>query len=156
VDAVRLCLHALKFRGRRRLAALLGREAGRSWVLSGELSGAAALVPVPLSRKRRRARGYNQAELIARAVARETGIPLRLRILKRTRERPPQAGLSKSARRKNVAGVYRAELPASLRGEVLLLVDDVLTTGATADAASRALLAAGAGAVDVLTLARVR
>jgi ComF family protein len=152
---VRLCLHALKFRGRRRLAHLLGREAGRRWVASGELSGAAALVPVPLSRARRRERGYNQAELIARGVARETGIPIRLGILKRIRERPPQAGLSRSARRKNVTGVYRAKLPPRLRGEVLLLVDDVLTTGATAEAASRALLAAGAGAVDVLTLARV-
>jgi ComF family protein len=145
----------LKFRGRRRLASLLGREAARRWVLSGDLWGAAALVPVPLSRKRRRERGYNQAALIARAVSRESGIPIRARILKKIRERPPQAGLSREARRKNVAGVYRASLPPSLRGETLLLVDDVLTTGATADSASRALLAAGAGAVDVLALARV-
>jgi ComF family protein len=154
-DAVRLCLHALKFRGRRRLASLLGREAARRWVLSGDLLGAAAVVPVPLSRKRRRERGYNQAALIARAVARESGIPIRVRILEKIRERPPQAGLSREARRKNVVGVYRANLPASLRGEALLLVDDVLTTGATADSAACALLAAGAGAVDVLTLARV-
>jgi predicted amidophosphoribosyltransferase len=76
-------------------------------------------------------------------------------MLVKTKDRPPQAGLSASARRKNVSGVYRARLPQALRGGVVLLVDDVLTTGATADAAARALLAAGAGAVDVLTLARV-
>jgi ComF family protein len=154
VEEVRICLHALKFGRRRRLAASFGRAAARRWV-GGELSGAAALVPVPLSRKRRRERGFNQAALIARAVSRETAIPLRTRMLVKTKDRPPQAGLSASARRKNVSGVYRARLPQALRGGVVLLVDDVLTTGATADAAARALLAAGAGAVDVLTLARV-
>jgi ComF family protein len=152
---VRLCLHALKFGGRRRLASVLGREAARSWVIWGELRGAAAVVPVPLSRGRKRERGFNQAEIIARAVAREARVPLRARILRKTKERPPQAGLSASARRTNVASAYRARLPRSLRGKTVLLVDDVLTTGATAEAAARALLAAGAGAVDVLTLARV-
>jgi ComF family protein len=134
---------------------VLGRRASRSWVVSGELADAAAVIPVPLSRGRRRERGYNQAELIARAVAREAGIPLRARVLRKTKERPPQAGLSAAARRSNVASAYHARLPLSLRGKSVLLVDDVLTTGATAEAASRALLRAGAGAVDVLTLARV-
>jgi ComF family protein len=124
-------------------------------VASGELPGAAAVVPVPLSKGRKRERGFNQAELIASAVAHEAGLPLRARLLTKTKERPPQAGLSASARRSNVASAYRARLPRSLQGETLLLVDDVLTTGATAEAAARALLAAGAGAVDVLTLARV-
>jgi ComF family protein len=148
-------LHALKYGGRRRIASVLGRLASRSWVVSGELADAAAVIPVPLSRGRRRERGYNQAELIARAVAREAGIPLRARALKKTRERPPQAGLSAAARWSNVVSCYHARLPLSLRGKAVLLVDDVLTTGATAEAASRALLMAGAGAVDVLTLARV-
>ena len=66
-----------------------------------------------------------------------------------------QAGLSASARRKNVASVYRASIPRSLQGRDLLVVDDVLTTGATVEAAARALRRGGAGAVDVLTLARV-
>ena len=154
VEEVRLCLHTLKYGGRRRLATKLGRAAARRWAGS-ELASAAAVVPVPLSRRRRRERGFNQAELIALAVARESGIPLRARVLSRTKDRPPQAGLSATARRRNVSGVYRARLPEALRGEVVLLVDDVLTTGATADAAARALLGAGAGAVDVLTLARV-
>lgn len=113
------------------------------------------MIPVPLSPARRRERGFNQAELIARAVAREARLPLRRRVLKKTKECPPQTGLSAAARRTNVASAYRARLPRSLRGKTLLLVDDVLTTGATAESAARALLAAGAGAVDVLTLARV-
>ena len=66
-----------------------------------------------------------------------------------------QAGLSAAARRANARSAYRARLPRALRGKPLLLVDDVLTTGATAESAARALLVAGAGAVDVLTLARV-
>jgi ComF family protein len=155
LDDVRLSLHALKYGGRRRVAEILGRRAGRTWVASGELSGASAVIPVPLSPRRKRERGYNQAELIAKAVAREARLPLRRRVLKKTKECPPQAGLSASSRRTNVRSAYRARLPRSLRGKTLLLVDDVLTTGATAEAAALALLAAGAGAVDVLTLARV-
>jgi ComF family protein len=145
----------LKFGGRRRIASVLGRKAARSFLGSGELRDAAAVVPVPLSRGRMRERGFNQAKLVARAVAREAGLPLRTRVLKKTKERPPQAGLSAAARRRNVLAAYRARLPRSLRGKTVLLVDDILTTGATAEAAARALLQSGAGAVDVLTLARV-
>jgi ComF family protein len=152
---VRRCLHALKYGGRRRLARVLGREASRRWLSSGDLSGSAAVVPVPLARRRRRQRGFNQAELIAKAVAREAGIELATRVLRKTKERPPQTGLTAEARRRNAARTYEAKLPASLRGQVLLLVDDVFTTGATADAAAQALLSAGAAAVDVLTIARV-
>src|SRR3990170_3790764 len=96
-----------------------------------------------------------RSSAVARAVAREARVPLVARVLRKTKERPPQAGLSAAARRTNVVSAYRARLPRCLRGTTLLLVDDVLTTGATAEAAARALLAAGAGAVDVLTLARV-
>jgi ComF family protein len=154
VASVRECLHALKYAGRRRIASTLGRLASGS-LLSGDLDRASAVIPVPLSRRRQRERGFNQAELVARAVSRETGIRLVRRALAKTSERPPQAGLSAAARRKNAAGAYRARLPASLRGKAVLLVDDVMTTGATADAAARALLRGGARAVDVLTLARV-
>jgi ComF family protein len=152
---VRICLQALKYGGRRRIAVLLGERAGRSLVVAGDLAGASAVVPVPLSRRRRRERGFNQAELIAKVVAREARLPLETKVLRRTKDRPPQAGLSRKDRIRNVRSIYRARLPLSLRGERLLLVDDVLTTGATAEAAARALLRAGAGSVDVLTLARV-
>ena len=152
---VRDLLLALKFGGRERVAHHLGRIACREWLGPGKLEGYAAVVPVPLSRRRRRQRGFNQAERIGRAVATLARTPLHSRILFKVKDRPPQAGLSATSRRRNVAGAYQASLPPSLRGEDLLLVDDVLTTGATADAASRALLRSGAHAVDVLTIARV-
>ncbi len=155
VESVRLCVQALKYGGRRRIASILGKRAGRSHVIEGDLAGARAVVPIPLSRRRRRERGFNQAELIAKVVAREAGVPLDGKLLWKTKDRPPQAGLTRKDRLRNVQSVYRARLPLSLRGERLLLVDDVLTTGATAESAARALLEAGAGAVDVLTLARV-
>ena len=152
---MRLAVHALKFGGRERIAHVLGALVAQLWLRPGKLEGYAALVPVPLSGKRRRERGFNQAEVIARAVAKNAAIPIRDRLLVKKRDCPPQVGLSASARRKNVASVYRASIPRWLRGRDLLLVDDVLTTGATAEAAARALRRAGAGAVDVLTLARV-
>ncbi len=154
-DDVRLAVHALKFGGRERIAHVLEALAAELWVRPGKLEGHAAVLPVPLSGKRRRERGFNQAELIARAVAQNAAIPIRGRLLVKKRDCPPQAGRSASARRKNVASVYRASIPRSLQGRDLLVVDDVLTTGATVEAAARALRRGGAGAVDVLTLARV-
>ena len=152
---MRVAVHALKFGGRERIARVLGTLAAELWVQPGALDGYAAVVPVPLSRKRRRERGFNQAELIARAVGACAAIPVRGRLLVKKKDCPPQAGLSASGRRKNVASVYRASVPASLRGQDVLLVDDVMTTGATAEEAARVLRRAGCGGVDVLTLARV-
>jgi predicted amidophosphoribosyltransferase len=82
-----------------------------------------------------RERGFNQAELVARAVAREAGVPLRARVLKKTKERPPQAGLSAAARRTNVASVYRARLPRALRGKTPAVDDG--STGAAEAAVER-------------------
>jgi ComF family protein len=150
-DGVRVAVHALKFGAREKIGSVLGALTAEMWALPEY----AAVIPVPLSRKRRRERGFNQAEAVARSVAKRVGAPVRSRVLVKQKDCPPQAGLSASSRRRNVSGVYRASLPVSLQGEVLLLVDDVLTTGATAESAARVLRRAGAGAVDVLTLARV-
>lgn len=152
---MRRLLLALKFGGRERIASVLGALAGEMWCRPGGLEGYAAIVPVPLSRKRRRERGFNQAERIAKSIARHAGLRLRRRLLVKKRDSPPQAGLAAASRRRNVRGSYRASIPTHLKGCELLLVDDVLTTGATADAAAKALVRAGARAVDVLTLARV-
>jgi len=113
-----------------------------------------AIVPVPLHRRRLTERGYNQALLLARATIR--GCDLRLapwRALRRIRATAPQPGRDRHARQMNVRGAFAAD-PLAVRGLRLLLVDDVLTTGATAAACSEALLAAGAAAVGVLALAR--
>ena len=147
-------LLSLKFGGRSRIASTLGRLAYRSILDTGELNAGAAVVPVPLHWRRRRERGYNQAGLLAKAIAKAAMRPCCSALVK-VAPRPPQSGLSASARRRNAAGAYRARLPAWLRRKRLLLVDDVFTTGATAEACTRALLRGGAQSVDVLTVARV-
>ncbi len=152
---LRECLLQLKFGGRQRLAATLGKLAFERSIGCGQLGVPDRVVAVPLHRRRRRQRGYNQAELLARTVAHLAGVPLRRGALVKIKDRPPQAELSAESRWRNAAGAYRAKIPPSLWGRDFLLIDDVYTTGATVDACTRALLRSGAGAVDVLTVARV-
>lgn len=112
------------------------------------------LVPVPLHIRRLRWRGFNQAQLLARHVARQHRLPLDPFSLERARATDPQVELDDDARRRNVAGAFVVPDPARVRGRRVLLVDDVYTTGATANECSRTLLRAGARHVDVLVLAR--
>jgi ComF family protein len=113
-----------------------------------------AVVPVPLDRGRLRERGYNQAELIARPLARLLGIPFRSYLLVRTRPRPNQLRLTRRERWETVRGAYATHKMAQVDKLRVLLVDDVFTTGATLDACSRALKGAGAARVVGLTVAR--
>jgi ComF family protein len=115
-----------------------------------------AIVPVPLHRSRLRWRGFNQALLLARPLARRWSVALDPFALQRTRPTDPQVGLDDASRRRNIAGAFAVQPGSALRGRSILLVDDVLTTGATADECARTLLGAGARRVDVLVLARVR
>ena len=113
-----------------------------------------AVVPVPLDRGRLRERGYNQAELIAKPLARMLGIPFRSYLLVRTRPRPNQLRLTRRERWETVRGAYATHKSAQVDKLRLLLVDDVFTTGATLDACSQALKGAGAARVAALTVAR--
>jgi ComF family protein len=149
--SLRHIIHAFKYERRRALAGPLGRlmrEAGHD-----VLDGADALVPVPLSWRRALHRGFNQADDLARHL----GLPV-WPVLRRTRHGPPQAGLPAAARHANVRGAYAIRqwrcLGSALQGRVLVLVDDVMTTGATLDACAEVLVSAGAGAVRALTVAR--
>lgn len=112
------------------------------------------VIPVPLHWYKRWQRGFNPSEILARSVARATGLPLLRRILVRIRPTSTQATLPKSERRRNVRNAFRVRRCGSVRGRTLLLVDDVLTTGATAAECSGQLLRSGARAVDLLTAAR--
>jgi ComF family protein len=141
-------VHALKYRDRPALARPLGR-----WLASrAALPPGAAVASVPLARGRRVARGYDQAALLADHLARCAGLPRLRGVLRRTRETPPQVGRTRAERAGNVAGAFAAGPAAA--GREVVLVDDVVTTGATADACARALRAAGATRVVVAALAR--
>jgi ComF family protein len=152
---LRVAIHELKYRGRRRVASrlaamLLEDAAARALVAESHV-----LVPVPLHPRRRLERGFNQAALIAREVSRRCQRPCAENALVRRQETPPQAGLSAVERRRNVAAAFVVRRRGPVAGKVVTLVDDVLTTGATARACALALQAAGASEVRVLALARV-
>jgi len=146
--ALRAIVHALKYGGRRslapRLAVLLARCAPEV------LDGANVVVPVPLHRVKERARGFNQAELVARQLP----LPMAL-ALKRVRRSPSQTGLPAAERRANVRGAFALTDRRIIENAVVVLVDDVSTTGATLEACARVLLDGGAREVRALTVARV-
>ena len=146
-------LHAFKFHGKRALARPLATLLLEQW---GEALAAAridALVPVPLGRARERERGFNQAALVAERVATALGVGLKPRWLARARATQPQTDLGAAERRANVRGAFAAD--TAVAGLHVALVDDVLTTGATAAECVRMLRAAGAARVGVLAVARV-
>jgi len=135
-----------------RLCAGLMAQAGREFWDDGPL-----LVPVPLHGSRLRFRRYNQSVLLAREIARQTGLDTDPHLVRRHRRTRQQVGLSGDSRARNVAGAFAAhpDAAARLKGRRVVLVDDVYTTGATVKAVTRALKRGGAEAVDVLTFARV-
>ena len=113
------------------------------------------VIPVPLHRRRLRWRGFNQAALLGAALARRLKCPLDAATLARIRSTPPQTARDRAQRVRNVRNAFAVLRPTRVAGRRILLVDDVMTTGATADECARVLHAAGARRVDVLTLARV-
>jgi ComF family protein len=138
-----------------------GRMKPLAKTLAAHLAGALprdkrfdVVVPMPLHWRREWQRGFNQSALLARATARRCGIPM-LNAVRRTRATATQAGLSNARRRENVAGAFRVRKTALVEGRRILLIDDVMTTGATASACALALKRAGAKSVTLLALARV-
>jgi ComF family protein len=113
------------------------------------------LVPVPLHRGRLWRRGFNQSAIVARELSRRLHVPLSVDALKRVKSTPPLKGLNMLQRRRTVSGAFRANPKTQLRGRTIILVDDVLTTGSTADACARALRRAGAARVELVSWARV-
>jgi len=149
---VRTALHAFKFGGRRTLARPLAELIVET--LDAHLPrDVDVLVPVPLAPAREKERGFNQAALLAERLGERLRVPARDSWLSRTRATAPQTELGAAERRANVRGAFRAV--ATARGRHAVVVDDVLTTGATAAECARALLAAGARRVGVITVARV-
>ena len=154
-DVASTLVHSLKYSDRLDLSPMMGRwmaRAGREL-----LADADALVSVPLHWRRRWARRYNQSAVLAGAISAICGVPISHGGLKRIRATPQQVGRSRPERADNVQGAFLVppEHRVEVAGRRLVLVDDVLTSGATIDACTRALLRAGAAQVDVLVFARV-
>jgi ComF family protein len=145
----------LKYYDRMEVARPLGRWMARAG--AELLEGADVLVPVPLHRWRLAGRRFNQAMALADVISGECGVPADPMLLERVKPTPPQVGLSKLQRAENMQGAFRApdEARPRIAGQRIVLVDDVLTSGATTNAAARVLLRAGAASVDVLVFARV-
>ncbi len=152
---LRAAVHELKYHGRRRVAGRLAEAMAAGGAARAVLSVGAVLVPVPLHPRRRRERGFNQAELLAGELARRLDLELAPVALVRRADTPTQTGLSAAQRRRNVAGAFAVRCRAQIAGRVIVLVDDVVTTGATARACAQALRDAGAKAVRLLSAARV-
>jgi ComF family protein len=145
-------IQLFKYQGKTNLTDPLGEL-----LISGleKLSGADCLIPVPLHPKRLREREYNQALLLCDSVGRKTGLKVVPDALERVIETPPQTGLPLKNRRRNVRGAFSVKRTQMIDDRLVLLIDDVLTTGATVNECARMLKRAGAKAVYVLTLARV-
>jgi ComF family protein len=153
-DVARDLVHALKYADRLDLATTMGQWMARA---GREVLGEAdALVPVPLHWRRLWARRFNQAAVLAQVIGEASGVPVS-HAVKRVRATAQQVGLSRAERATNVQGAFRVPAggEAAVHGRRLVLVDDVLTSGATIDTCARALLRAGANSVDVLVFARV-
>lgn len=153
---LRLAIHQFKYDDRPQLAAPLGlRLAAFARASAPDLNGLRfdSLLAVPIHAARRRLRGYNQSERLARVVGAELGLPLLTDALVRIRATRPQVGLSAEARRTNLAGAFAVRRPEAVRGKTLLLLDDVVTTGSSLHECALVLKAGGARAVYALTLA---
>ena len=149
--AVRDLVHSLKYENLRASAPDMGRLMARN--LARRQISADVLAPVPLHRRRERQRGYNQSLLLAREIAVATGVPARDGLLVRTLDTPPQVSMSgHEKRRRNIEGAF--ECAGDVSGLKVLLIDDVVTTGATMEACARPLKAAGARSVSGLAFAR--
>jgi ComF family protein len=154
-DVARTLVHSLKYQDRTDLAPAMGRWMARA----GQelLRDADVLVPVPLHWRRGWSRRYNQSGALARVISRQSGVKLASEALRRIRATEQQIGLSRPQRAANVQGAFKVdpERSAEIAGRRVILIDDVLTSGATTDACARALLRAKAAQVDVLVFARV-
>ncbi|MCB5174348.1 ComF family protein [Microvirga lenta] len=150
-----LLVHRLKYNDRLDLAPAMGTMIARAG--TELLAEADVIVPVPLHRWRLWRRRFNQAMALAARVSSESGVPCDPFLLARVKRTRRQVGLTKAQRQENLQGAFRVppEAKARLHGRRVLLIDDVLTTGATANAASRVLLRGGAASVDILAFARV-
>ena len=149
-DLVRDMMHEIKFRRRRHVAQGLGRL----WadIVKERIPKDITLVPLPMHPKKRRERGFDQAQVLAAAIAETTGIKYSA-ILERVKDTPPQSGLHPRQRVDNISGAFRVKPGHNITGQDFILVDDIYTTGASLNECAKVLIQGGASKVFTMTLA---
>jgi ComF family protein len=148
---VQKLLHALKYRGKKEVGVLLGTMFGQELLANGLLPDADLIVSVPLHEKKRSSRGYNQSDLLAEGFSNATGIPWSGDLLIRNRYTETHTGKNKAERRENVSGVFAVK--GQLNAKKIIVIDDVLTTGATLEECVHTLKQAGCPEFYILTIA---
>ncbi len=146
-------IHSLKYKGNRAIGQYLGAMMAETLVAGGRFSGVDALVPLPMHPAREKQRGYNQAAVLCEGMQQITGIPLLQQALVKGRKTSTQTRKHRTERWENAEGSFVLLQPEQVRGKHLLLVDDVVTTGATLEAAGRSLLCAAGVKLSIATLA---
>ena len=147
-------LSELKYHDHPEVGTAMGRIMGEELLAQGFFDGMDLIVPVPLARRKERQRGYNQSDYIARGIAGVTGLPADTGCVRRTVANPSQTRLTDAQRRENVRHIFAVTRPELLEGRHVLLVDDVMTTGATLLACAEAVATARPRLVSILALAR--
>ncbi len=146
---IRDIIHGVKFKSNKRAAVGLGKL----WASSvDDFPPADFLAPVPMYPKKIRKRGFNQSEVLAKELSAEFKIPLAKNLLKRTKDTPPQSGLSIREREENVRGVFTVNKNFNIKGKRIILIDDIFTTGASLNSCAEALIKAGSENVSCMTL----
>jgi ComF family protein len=146
-------LHRLKYNGQRQLGIFLGKLLGERLIQSGRYSAVDFVIYVPLHKKRERHRGYNQAALIAEGIAEMLAIPVLRNVLIKTKATQSQTRKGRFSRYENLKSVFEVVDPEKIRGKHILLVDDVITTGATLEACGIVLHAAGIRKLSIAAIA---
>ena len=152
--AIETLIHRVKYQHEAPLGEWLGRQVDSRHLLFGRLTAPPLIIPVPLHAQRHRERGYNQSEFIARGIQHKLGFPISTRILKRIRKTQTQTALTAEQRQQNVEDAFQVTKSDLVQNKSILLVDDVITTGATINQCAKVLLEAGSGDVYALALAR--
>ena len=152
-NAVQEIIHEIKFFGKKSLAKIVGRELADLMTHDKDCFGVDLIVPVPLHKTRLRERGFNQSLLLSQAISKLTNIPVTEKVLKRIRFTRPQSKLNAFERQQNVKDAFRVINSSIIKGQTVVLVDDVLTTGATMRACAESLESAGVAKILALTAA---
>ncbi len=155
-DNVVKVIHRAKYYGDSALCQWLGRAAATEFLAYDFFAGIDVIVPMPLTRSRRRWRGYNQCYEIAKGVAAYTGLPIVANAVQRVHFKHSQTMASGAERRENVRDAFRLKRPAAIEGKHILLIDDVVTTGSTISSCGRAIATAGNVQITVMTIGVAR